>query len=204
LAGILYVETNFLIGIAKGQSPAAQALLASCPAQLRLAIPGVCFMEAYSVWKQESKQRRDFLGKLQQPIREASRDVTSPSAKSLSFHLQQAEVDGQALLNDIGSRLDFALDQTSKVAEVIDLTTSIVQEALKRALIDDDPTDNLILECILSHARSRPSELKAFLSGNHNDFEKSVAANDALDALNMRYFSRTEAALGWFKFMGIY
>ncbi len=43
---ILYVETNFLMGIAKGQDSQAEDLLRNTPNSVRLAVPSFCFVEA--------------------------------------------------------------------------------------------------------------------------------------------------------------
>lgn len=66
------------------------------------------------------------------------------------------------------------------------------------AMIEKDPTDNLILHCILSHARLHPTEAKAFLSGNVKEFRQLAEVQDALQQAGVeKYFSRTEDFLGW-------
>ena len=40
---ILYLETNFLMSIAKGQDAEAGILLRSTPETVRLAIPSICY-----------------------------------------------------------------------------------------------------------------------------------------------------------------
>ena len=63
--------------------------------------------------------------------------------------------------------------------------------------------DNLILHCVIGHARLHPIENKVFLSGNNNDFGKQevqVALRDA----GVKYFTRTEAFLGWLESQSTY
>jgi hypothetical protein len=52
---ILYVETNFLMGIAEGQDPQAEDLLRNTPNSVRLATPSICFVEALTTLEQEEK-----------------------------------------------------------------------------------------------------------------------------------------------------
>ncbi|MEG4030440.1 MULTISPECIES: hypothetical protein [unclassified Microcoleus] len=81
---------------------------------------------------------------------------------------------------------------------MIDLTANIIQKSLNATIIGKDPTDNLILHCILSHARLRPTETKVFLSGNVKEFGKLPEVQDALREVGItKYFSRTEDFLGW-------
>jgi len=198
LAKILYVETNFVIGIAKGQDPEAHFLLASEPLPVRLVVPNLCFIESYSTWNQEQKQRRKFIDDhLAFQTREVKRDRISPRAKSLLAHLEQTQIEGDALINDIKGRLRDTLDLLSQKAEMIALGREIVRDSLAEALIDD-PTDNLILWSILSHAREEPGPAKAFLSNNHQDFGLP-SVKLVLDRSGIRYFRRTEAALGWLR-----
>ncbi|MBD0394911.1 MAG: hypothetical protein ICV52_13940, partial [Microcoleus sp. C1-bin4] len=69
---------------------------------------------------------------------------------------------------------------------------------LNTTIIGKDPTDNLILHCILSHARLRPTETKVFLSGNVKEFRKLPEVQDALREVGItKYFSRPEDFLGW-------
>ena len=42
----VYVETSFLMGLAKAQDPIADELIRQEPAGVRFLIPGVCHMEA--------------------------------------------------------------------------------------------------------------------------------------------------------------
>ncbi|MCU0546036.1 MAG: hypothetical protein MUE44_28360 [Oscillatoriaceae cyanobacterium Prado104] len=81
---------------------------------------------------------------------------------------------------------------------MIVLNLEIIQASLNTTIIGKDPTDNLILHCILSHARLHPTETKAFLSSNVKEFRKVPEVQNALrDAGITKYFSRTQDFLGW-------
>jgi hypothetical protein len=59
-------------------------------------------------------------------------------------------------------------------------------------LIKNDIIDNLILQCIISHANASSSsvEEKAFISGNSKDFD-TPEVKEALRSVVIRYFAIT-------------
>lgn len=193
----VYVETNFLMSIATGRDPDAGNLLLNPPPSVKIAIPSICCMEALSVLEDEQKRRNRFTGELENQISQLKRDLTSPSAKSLLFHLEESLTDNKRLLNDIQLRLFQALENVATKAEMITLNAAMLQENLNNPLILEDPTDNLILHCILNHARSQVTEVKAFLSGNSNEFGLRHVQETLRDAGIEKYFFRTQDFLGW-------
>jgi predicted nucleic acid-binding protein len=102
---LLYIETNFLMGIATGRDPKADVLLAHPPEGLRLAIPQVCFMEALSVSGRVEKQRARLTNRLEREIAQVRRDLTSRNAKDLLPLLERANVTNQKLGKDVSTRL---------------------------------------------------------------------------------------------------
>lgn len=194
---ILYIETNFLMSIATGRDPDANNLLLNIPTSVNIAIPDICCMEALSALEDEIGRRNRFVGEMEKQISQLKRDQTSPSAQSLVFHLEEALTENEGLLNDINARLFTALDLLATKIEMIQLTADILRESLNSIFIEEDPTDNLILHCILNHARLYPNEVKVFLSNNTKEFGL-LKVRDALREVGItKYFSRTEDFLGW-------
>ncbi len=186
------------MSIATGRDPQASMLLRQMPASLQLTIPSICYMESFSALEDEVKRHNTFKQLLENKITEADRDLTSQHARSLFFKLGQCKIDYERRRNDIELRLRESIEQLSQNAEMIDLTANIIQESLNATIIAKDPTDNLILHCILSHARLHPTETKVFLSGNVKEFGKLPEVQDALREVGItKYFSRTEDFLGW-------
>ena len=195
---ILYIETNFLMSIATGRDPQASTLLMQTPASVKLTIPSICYMESFSALEDEVKRHNYFKQQLDNQISEANRDLTSQHARSLFLNLDRARTDYERRLDDIDLRLRESINQLSQKAEMIALTANLIQESLNATIIVQDPTDNLILHCILSHARLHPTETKAFLSGNIKEFRQIPEVQDALQQAGVeKYFSRTEDFLGW-------
>ncbi|MGO9599579.1 MAG: PIN domain-containing protein [Isosphaeraceae bacterium] len=166
---IVYVETNFLMSIATGRDPEASDLLSDIALPDRIALPQICIMEAMSVLNAMRRSRNQFGNQLAQQIAEMGRDNTSAHARELFSLLNQAKIESNRLLEDINSRLFGTVGLLAHKAELIGLTGEILVAQLNTILLDD-PTDNLILHCILAHAREHSSYEKVFLTGDREAF----------------------------------
>ena len=195
---IVYIETNFLMTITTGREAEAIMLLRDLSSSVQLVIPSICYMEALSALEDELKRQNSFGQQLSRQISETKRDVTSEHAASLSFHLEESFIFSRYRVGEIKSRSREAISLMSRNAEMIALNPEIVAASLNETLIEKDPTDNLIIHCILSHARLHSTETKAFLSGNIKEFRQLPEVQDALQQVGVeKYFSRTEDFLGW-------
>ncbi|BAY28427.1 hypothetical protein NIES2107_02560 [Nostoc carneum NIES-2107] len=201
---ILYVETNFLMAIAKGQDLEAENLLRSLPQSIRIFIPNICYVEAINKWEKEKYYVQEFEKELNKQINNSERDLTSPNAHSFLTYLEQTRILNKSLLNDIQSRLFNAIDVLLKKAEIINLDTNIIRNISEAAiiqpetlLIKQDIIDNLILQCIISHGKnSYPTDKKVFLSGNSKDFGKRDV-KQALKNAGIKYLTNTQDFLAW-------
>lgn len=192
----MYVETNFPLSIATGRDPQAHTLLVTTPTSIQIVMPSVCYMEALSALEASQKYRRRFNHELDLRISDAQRDLTSSHAQSLVSHLRQARIENELLITEVESRLLQTLNQLATTAEIVDLTHDIIQASLQPNS-SNEPTDNLILNCILNHAHLHPTEVKVFLSGNTNDFGKQVVREALGNAGVNQYFGSTQAFLDW-------
>jgi glycerol-3-phosphate cytidylyltransferase-like family protein len=193
---ILYVETNFLMGIAKGQDSQAENLLQNTPISVRLTMPSICYVEALTTLEQEDKYSLDFIRRLDIQINEAERDKTSQNAKLLRSLLDQSKVSFVERTNDIKERFYIAFNQLSSQAEIITLNPAMFQESLERNILQKHLIDKLILECIIHHARLHVSETKVFLSSNSQEFGKREVV-EILQNTGIQYFKNTQNFLGW-------
>jgi hypothetical protein len=153
-------------------------------------------MEALSVLEGEKKRHRRWLDALEQQLREVERNVLSPLTPSLANHLDRAIDEGALLFKEFEARLFRALEILGSGAELIHPTPEILRSSRADVLIKD-PTDNLILSCILEHSKNHPSETKIFLSENHKDFDTNSRANSALREAGVRYFADASKCLEW-------
>lgn len=201
---ILYVETNFLMAIAKGQDVVAENLLQNVPSSIRIAIPDICYVEALGRCEKEKYYIQQFEKELNKQINNSERDATSNNAKSFLYHLEQTRILNQSLLNDVKVRLFDTIDKLLTKAEVINLNSNLIRVVSETSifqpetfLIKNDLMDNLILQCILSHATLYPRDNKVFLSSNHNDFAKPEVQEALQNVGIKKYFTNTQNFIGW-------
>lgn len=207
---ILYVETNFLMSIAKGQDLEADQLLRNSLSSLKIFIPDICYVEAMNTYKILRKDRLQFKKEMDKQINESMRDQTSAHAKSFLEHLQQASIENTSLLGDVQDRLSITINWLLTNAELISLNSTVIQEIANQSLIKEetlpiknDIMDNLILQCILGHANLHPAEEKVFLSGNNKDFGKPEVQEALRNAGINKYFANTQSFLEWLKSQSI-
>lgn len=193
---ILYVETNFLMSIAKGQDSQAEELLRNLPNSVRLAMPSICFVEALTTLEQEKKYHQDFLRRLDIQINEAQRAKNSPTAQLLNSSLDQTRVTFLERINDIERKFYAVFNQLIAKADIITLNVEIFQESLGRTILEKHTIDKLILECIVYHARLNPNEIKVFLSNNSKEFGQREVMEILQDA-GIQYFNKTQNFIGW-------
>jgi hypothetical protein len=203
---IVYIETNLLIGLALGQEPEAANLLgeAARRTDLQLAIPSICLMEATATINSRVHDCVELRRRLQDESTQLKRNLTSAAARQLLKHLEDAQVACDGYIEDIMADFQDVIRKIGSTARMIPLVksslkgafSSIVVEAKQKDLI---LPDNLIIHCILDHARKNPAASKAFLSGNRLEFTRP-AVMTALKAAGIdKYFTDAKNALGWYR-----
>jgi hypothetical protein len=161
-----------------------------------LAIPSVCFMEAFSVLNNQEKSFKDFRKVVEVQIHEAKRNIVFPDfPSSLVRHLEEALIEQKRTFDLYKGLLYTAINGLCRTGEVIESDWKVVYESLLSVLIED-PTDNLILTTILHHAKSHPSVPKAFLSENWKDFDQANSKK-ALELAEVKYFRDAGNCMGW-------
>jgi hypothetical protein len=193
---VLYTETNFLLSYATGRSSATDSLLAGTPSPVRIAIPGPCFMEALTVLEDERKRWSKFAQPLETEIIQARRNLASPRIQAFIGHLQASLVEFQSISSDFEARLFHAMVILSSRATLIDPTAAIIHSSTTRRVVAD-PTDNLILTCILAHAEASGPGKRAFLTENRRCFFDDPYAKSAITSSGIKFFSDASKCLAW-------
>jgi len=192
------METNMLMSVATGRDAEAGDLLRNPPPGIQFAVPQVCFMEALSALDDEKRRRNQLSNILEQQAVQLQRDKTSAHARSLQLLLEAARIKNEMLISEIDTRLFEAFDQIARMGDLIALSqTSLL--ASRADVWIPDLTDNLILHCILEHARAQPAETKVLLSGNHKDFGTNAVRDALQDAGIHKYVVDARQFLGWYR-----
>jgi hypothetical protein len=203
---IVYIETNLLIGLTLGQEPEAVDLLdeAARKAELQLAIPSICLMEATATIKGRVHEWVELRRRIDAEMTQLERNRTSLVARQLFDRLSEARAASREYTERIMADFRGVVRRVGSSARMIHLTksslgrgfSSIIVEAKLQDLI---LPDNLILHCILNDARRHPTGSKAFLSGNSLEFSRP-GVQAALKAGGIdKYFSEAKNALGWYR-----
>lgn len=190
---ILYIETNYLMGVATGRYPAVDNLLAALPQDLTLVLPGPCIAEAFAALEYEQSRRRILTSQLEYQIGQLREAVEMPRTMHLVSLLEEARLENMHLVNDFQARMDAAAKLLAATSHLTQSTPDVVAECV-RTRLSDQPTDNLILHCILSHANASPRRDKAMFSANINDLKRGNAGT-ALVAAGVRKFLRSYSSL---------
>ncbi|WNZ46009.1 PIN domain-containing protein [Leptolyngbya boryana CZ1] len=203
---ILYVETNLILAIAKGQDPEATELLQNplCDS-VRIVIPSICYMEALVAFEEDRQRRENFRKTMDQQLSEARRDATAPDRLALVSALSDALVRYSNLLNDVEARFQMAVQAMSSRFEMVHLTPESLVCGLNERFLSEQKQrrDNLVLQCILHHARQYPNDRKILLTNDaafwkDEIFSQPTPAKQALlDAGVDQHFTRTKNFLGW-------
>ncbi len=199
MATLVYIETNFLMSYATGRDLATDELVTNPPSSISFTIPGLCFMEAFSIFESERKRQNRLKGTLKQEIAQSSRNIISSRTHDFIDHLKQSEVGLEEIFNEFEDRLSHVIQFLSINAEIIETTSGILQLSFSNRLIDQEPTDNLILASILHHANQHLGETKVLLTENRKDFESNTFASSAILEAGIRYFADASRFLEWHK-----
>ncbi len=202
---ILYLETNFLISLAMNQDPGASALLekAAQDQSLRLAIPQVCFMEAFATIRKRVEERATFQRLLEREVNQLERSNTSPVARQLLDELNQSMITNDVYINRILDDFQQATDRLASLGELFPVGRDSLKKSFADALVKSKRErlvlpDNFIICNIIENASVHPSEVKTFLSGNHRDFGTQIV-QQALKAAGIeKYFAEAKNFLGWY------
>lgn len=87
---ILYLETNFIMAIAKGRDGLVENILQNPPDDLTIAIPSICLMESLVAWEREQKRSQSFRQAVAIEINEAKRNQLLQDSQSVVDFLQQS------------------------------------------------------------------------------------------------------------------
>jgi PIN domain len=196
----LYIETNFFIDFAKNQDQNTGNLVYSQSPELttriKIVTPAICCMESLSVLKSERNRSNWSSDNLENEIRKVKGDANSQYSRDIKLYLRKAILKNSERMNEINNRLFDVLKWAKNSVELIQLKPDVLSKSLDNILIND-PTDNLILHCILDHAKTSTNEKKVFLSGNSTDFGNPEIKRKLEEAGIQKYLVKTGDFLGW-------
>ncbi|BAZ17358.1 hypothetical protein NIES4071_92360 [Calothrix sp. NIES-4071] len=194
---LVYIETNFILGISTGREVNANQLLSRINAERRLIIPSICSLEALIALEGQQKQLSNLIESLDMVISQLERNPQQNTSNEITALIASRNA-ANNLSNQLKPNLSSAIGNVFRVAEVITPSTNSIQKTLNNPILIRDKAmrDSLILECILEHANTQLDTQKAFLSSNIKEFG-SQEARFALRTYGIIYFSDTTKLINW-------
>ena len=195
---ILYLETNFMMAIAKGRDGLVENILQNPPDDLTIAIPSICLMESLVAWEREQKRSQSFRQAVEIEINEAKRNNILQDAQSVVSFLLASMTAYEKLLVDFEKRFENVFEILKNKVELIHPKIEDIQRIFPQPLLNKstERRDAFILRCILDHAQANSEETKAFFSENIKQFGQSDV-RESFREVGITYFSKIENLQGW-------
>lgn len=197
---IVYVESNFLLELARQQeqAPAAEEILRLAEAsQISVALPVFAVCEPFSTISRYGSERARFVESMQRELRELGRTRTHRSLAAVLQPVGQTLLDLQRTEMD---ELEGSVARTLRIGSIIPLTSSTFEEARRTEVrYGLSPQDAIIYASVLQDLRDRNSqEPKCFVSRNSRDFD-DPAIHAELSASDCRFIPSFNDALGYIR-----
>lgn len=195
---IVYVESNFVLELARRQdeSAPAEAILALAESgSIRLFYPAFALAEPFSVARRAGADRHRLATSLGVSVHELGR---SEPYRSLAEALRPVVPSLLRIEREETDRLVRTVARMLKSGTRIELDHAAFDEAQSFVRRIELPVpDAIILSCVLGHLRSADAGTpKCFVSTNSKDFD-APAIRGELDRLGCRYISRFADALAY-------
>jgi hypothetical protein len=207
---ILYVETNFIMGGARGQTEAYDGAITAVPQDsLTIILPSLCIAEAVYSMQRLREEQAEFAAILQSQIGELERDRSAERPAEALQRLNAAVLTYAEVFNGIETRFRSIMDGLAGIpsGHPRALVAPLLAESIAAKMLNDGTwsglkpplkmPDYLILCTILHHAAGHPGETKLFLSSNEHDFRRE---REVLKMAGIDYFTDAAKALARVRF----
>jgi hypothetical protein len=190
----LYVETNFVIDCAKGETDESRSILALAErGEVELRIPVVSVMESYKAWEAERRRVVPIMEDLRQRLPKLQgwrgERVLSEAIASLRDGLVEMEEE----LHEVRSSISSCIRRITIAGAIVPLPRSWCVREAGTSLIEAEP-DDMILATVLADAEGTAE--CGFLTKNISDF-KAVTVRDAARARGVRMLYHAGHAESW-------
>lgn len=162
-------------------------------------------MEATATIRARVKEWKALYERLMRERKELERNAVSESSRRLLDPFLEASV--VSLIYIDGLTVDFrqAARRVASNATLIPMSREAIGDGFSDLLVPDRRhpdlvlPDNLILHCILDHAKKHAGTAKAFLSGNSLEFGRDEVKQALRSSGIDKYFTDAKNAVGWLR-----
>ena len=192
----LYLETNYIVGQAFAQDPAAATIIAeAAKVGAEICLPSFCVQEALTAIQLRRKSTNQFERTLQQKVEEL-RDDQSSTAVALKTSINMLIPQNGRLRDERERRITTVVASLASI-RLIELEHVTAMAALSTPLASG-AADNLILHVVSKDAQGHQGSDMALFTMNTRDFAKSTAL-EALTANNIRLLTTSSEVIEWLR-----
>ncbi|MGD0390916.1 MAG: hypothetical protein ABSC42_18380 [Tepidisphaeraceae bacterium] len=193
---IVYVETNFLLEIARQQeeAPAANEILRRAEeGKLKLVLPAISIFEPFSTLTYYGLERSRFVDDMEERLKELRR--LAPH-KRLARDLEPLPKALLSLKYSEMNALEAVTTRALNIGELINITSPLFAKARAiEATLGLSPQDAIVFASVEDHVIRQPPNIpKCFASRNSKDFD-DPSLIERLELANCRYIATFADAL---------
>lgn len=172
----LYIETNFILELTKGQaqSPACERILSPGYAGVELCIPGFCFVEARNALRQDNSRRSAVVNELVRELSQMENTSFALPAPRLDI-LMGVRASFVSASTYYLERLDGTISDIRTRARVLDVESHLIDEVGRiMAAHELEAFDAYILLTVLEDIRKTGAERSVFATQDRDFANDSV------------------------------
>ena len=194
----VYVESNFVLELAllQGQHESCSQIVdLTGEGHIHLVIPAYSLVEPYETLTRHFKERQAIIKKMDPVLGRLGRSAPyEEQTDALQDHLTTLFIGSE---EEEGRRLRNTLEKLLEVAELIPLTTTIINNSLQQQQ-DFSPQDAVVYSSVLTHLANANGDDHVFLNLNRKDFD-DPEVQDRLEEMGCKILFRFDRGIGYIR-----
>ena len=195
----VYVESNFVLELALPQEQhesCSQIVDLAGERHIHLVIPAYSLVEPYETLTRHFKERQAIIKKMDPILGQLGRSAPyEEQTDALQDHLTVLFIGSK---EEEGNRLRNTLEKLLEVAELIPLTTTVINNSLQQQQQDFSPQDAVVYSSVLEHLADADGDDHVFLNRNSKDFD-DPDVQDRLEEMGCKILFRFDDGIGYIR-----
>lgn len=193
----VYVESNFVLELALLQEQhesCRQIVDLADEGDIHLVIPAYSLVEPYETLIRFSKKRQTITDEVNAELRQLGRSAPYEEQTAAFQDLTALFIRSQ---EEERNRLRNTLEQLLAVAQLIPLTTTVINNSLQQQQ-DFSPQDAVVYASVLEHLANADGDDHVFLNRNRKDFD-DPDVEDRLEEMGCKILFQFDAGIGYIR-----
>lgn len=195
----VYVESNFVLELALLQEQhgsCSQIVDLAVEGHIHLVIPAYSLVEPYETLIRFFKKRRTIAEDVNAELKQLGR--SAPYEEQTDTLQEQFTALFIRNEEEERNRLRNTLEKLLEVAELIPLTTTIINNSLQQQQQDFSPQDAVVYSSVLMHLANADGDDHVFLNLNRKDFD-DPEVQDRLEEMGCKILFRFDRGIGYIR-----